>query len=196
MAARPSVGNRCVFVSNVAFVAALAIGGCDAKGDPPGSPVGGVGAGGGAVGGAGGDSSGSTISCNPTGTGCLCIADDTQPGQLDACSPTSVVQGATEQAICCTAQSLCSCIRYTCRSDPSSSFCQCGSVATLATVTLGSAVAECPAPTAQQKCCFSPDNGTCICSGLACAAEETAVPNCSAAAAGACNEGEAIAKCR
>ena len=50
----------------------------------------------------------------------------------------------------------------------------------------GDLVAECPAPTAGQKCCFSQDNATCICSGLACAAEETQVANCSATAAGAC----------
>src|SRR5262249_40631550 len=117
-------------------------------------------------------------------------------GQLTACSPASVVQGATEQGVCCTAESLCWCIRYTCRSDPSSSYCQCGSVATLATVTLGSPVAACPAPAAGQKCCFSQDNASCICSRLACAAEETEVPGCSATAAGACNPGEAIGACR
>ena len=69
-----------------------------------------------------------------------------------------------ERGVCCVAQSLCTCTPYTCRSDPSSSFCQCGSVVALAGVTLGTAVAECPAPTAAQKCCFSQDNASCICS--------------------------------
>jgi hypothetical protein len=177
------------------LVLAIAFVGCEANTDRTGSATldGSVGSGG--TGGFGG-TSGSTISCNPTGTGCLCIVDDSQPGQLTACSPASVVQGTTEQAVCCTAQSLCSCIRYTCRSDPASSYCQCGSVAILATVTLGSPAAECPAPTAQQKCCFSQDNASCICSLLACAAEETEVAGCSAAAAGACSAGAAIAACR
>ena len=175
---------------------------------PPGSgPLGGSAGGnaggggapggsGGGAGGAGGGLGGSTISCNPTATGCLCFADDTQPSQITDCSPASVVQGATEQGVCCTAQSLCSCLRYTCRSDPASSYCQCGSVATLATVTLGSPVAACPAPVAPQACCFSQDNQSCICSRLACAAEETEVAGCSAAVAGACAAGEEIAKCR
>src|SRR5437762_10201210 len=176
---------RCGIVANVVLAVALAAGGCDAMSAPPGSgPLGGSAGGnaggggapggsGGGAGGAGGGLGGSTISCNPTATGCLCFADDTQPSQITDCSPASVVQGATEQGVCCTAQSLCSCLRYTCRSDPASSYCQCGSVATLATVTLGSPVAACPAPVAPQACCFSQDDQSCICSRLACAAEET-----------------------
>ena len=147
------------------------------------------------VGGAGG-SSGQAISCTASGGGCLCLVGDPQPGQLTTCSPVSVAPSETERGVCCVTQSLCTCTPYTCRADPASSFCQCGAAATLATVTLGTAVAECPAPTAQQKCCFSQDNASCICSGLACAAEETQVPNCSATAAGACPAGEDIAACR
>ena len=143
-----------------------------------------------------GGSGGATISCNGTGGGCLCILGDSQPGQLAVCSPASVAQGAIEQGVCCLAVSLCTCIRYTCRSDPATSFCQCGSVLDLAAVTVGTQVAECPPPTAAQKCCHSQDNGTCICARLACAAEETEVANCSAAAAGACPGGEEIAACR
>ena len=63
-----------------------------------------------------------------------------------------------ERGVCCLTQSLCTCTPYTCRSTPSSSFCQCGSVVALAAVTLGRPVAECPAPAARQKCCFSQDN--------------------------------------
>jgi hypothetical protein len=193
---------RCGIVANAVIAFAVTVASCDAQSAPPGSAsqdgsIGGsTGGTGGEAGAAGGGSNGSTISCNPTGNGCLCIVDDSQPGQLDGCSPASVAQGATEKGVCCTAESLCSCIRYTCRSDPSSSFCQCGSVATLASVTLGSPAAECPAPTAAQKCCFSQDNASCICSLLACTAEEVAVPGCSATVAGACNAGEAIEKCR
>ena len=194
---------RCWIVANVVLVATLAIDGCNAKGDPPGAPpVGGSGTamggdgGGSATGGASGGSTGSTISCNPTAGGCLCIVDDAQPGQLAECSPSSVAQSALEQGVCCVAQSLCTCLRYTCRSDPASSYCQCGSVLALAAVTLGAQVAECPAPTAEQKCCFSPDNDMCICSRLACAAEEIQVANCSGARAGACNDGETITACR
>ena len=203
---------RCGIVANVVLAVAVLTAGCDSTSAPPGSgPPGGSAGGngggagtGGAPGGSGGGSGaasggglgGSTISCNPTATGCICIVDDTQPGQITACSPASVTQAATEQGVCCAAQSLCSCLRYTCRSDPASSYCQCGSVATLATVTLGSPVAECPPPAASQSCCFSQDNQSCICSRLACAAEETQVPSCSASVAGACNAGEEIAKCR
>jgi hypothetical protein len=147
-------------------------------------------------GGGDGGSSGATIACNPTGTGCLCIAGDSQPGQLAACSPASVAQNAMEHGVCCVAVSLCACIRYTCRSDTATSFCQCGSVLDLASLTIGTQVAECPPPMAGEKCCFSQDNATCICSRLACAAEEAEVPNCSAAAAGACRSGEEIAACR
>jgi hypothetical protein len=195
MAARRSAGVLCAIVANVAFAVALTTAGCIAKGDPPGSASvdGSTGGNGGGAGGA----SGSTISCNPTAGGCLCIADDEQPGQLTDCGPGSVAQNALEQGVCCTAVSLCTCLRYTCRSDPASSYCQCGSVVDLASVTLGTQVAECPVPTEAQKCCFSPDNHMCICSRVAaCAAEEMQVSSCSAAVAGACNSGEEIAACR
>jgi hypothetical protein len=153
--------------------------------------------GGGADGGGGsGASTGASISCNATGTGCLCIANDGQPSQLGECSPTSVATTDTERGVCCVTQALCTCIRYTCRSNPASSYCQCGPVSTLESVTVGSPAAECPAPVTGQKCCFSQDNASCICSRLACAAEEAEVPNCSAATAGACPSGEDIAACR
>jgi hypothetical protein len=151
---------------------------------------------GGAPGGGGAGASGATISCNATGSGCLCIADDAQPGTLAACSPVSVTTSEAERGVCCVAESLCTCTRYTCRSDPASSYCQCGSVAILATVTLGDQTAECPPPAAGQKCCFSPDNASCICSRLGCAAEETEVSACAAVTAGACATGEDIAACR
>ena len=194
MAAGHSRRDRCAAGANTghtfAALIALFVVGCFGRDDvasgPPGSGVGGD----------NGGATGSTISCNPTGTGCLCIVDDTQPGQLTACSPTSVAANAMEQGVCCVAQSLCTCTRYTCRSDPSSSYCTCGSVAILTTVTLGSPVAECPTPAPGKKCCFSQDNASCICSGLACGPEEIEVANCSAAAAGVCANGEAIDKCR
>lgn len=171
------------------------VAGCNARGGDRG-----VGHGGGGTGDdAGADSSGeasASIACNPSATGCLCLVDDGQAGQIDACSPTSVAENETERGVCCVSQSLCVCIRYTCRSDPGSSFCQCGSVLNLSSLTSGSLVGECPEPSAQQRCCFSQDNGTCICSRLACAGEEIAVANCSAAAAGACRPGEEIAACR
>jgi hypothetical protein len=168
---------------------AALIAGCDGRDNVPGGTTGS-----GSIGGGGGANA--TISCNATGTGCLCIVNDPQPGQLDACTPTSVVQSEAERGVCCVTQSICSCIRYTCRSDPASSFCQCGSVANLSTVTLGVPAAECPPPTATQKCCFSPDNASCICSGLACGAEEMPVANCAASTAGACAPGEEIMACR
>ena len=194
---------RCGVIVNVCAAVALSFAmlnaACDTRGDVAGGqPDSGSlsGDGDGGVGGAGGGSGGSTISCNPTGSGCLCIVDDSQPGQLAACSPASVGQSALEQGVCCVAVSLCACIRYTCRSDPATSYCQCGSVLDLASVTIGAQAAECPPPTAAQKCCFSRDNATCICSRLACAAEETDVPNCSATAAGACPGGQEISACR
>ena len=57
---------------------------------------------------------------------------------------------------------------------------------TLAAVTLGT-----PSPSVRRRrrrrsVASRQDNASCICSGLACAAEETQVPNCSATAAGAC----------
>ena len=181
---------RCAIVANVTFILTLAVAACrdDVAGGPTGAgATGGTGAAG---------SSGASVSCSSTGTGCLCIANDAQPGQLTDCSPTSVVENDMEKGVCCVAQALCSCVRYTCRADPASSYCQCGPVSTLATVTVGSPVVECPAPAAGQKCCFSQDNASCICSRLACAAEETEVPACSAAAAGACPAGEDIPACR
>ena len=195
MATRRLPRDRCGFIANAAIAFILSTNGlivaCEDRDDGAGGMPDG-----GSLGGAGGSGGGATISCNPTGNGCLCIVDDSQPGTLTTCSPTSVAQSEMEKGVCCVAQSLCSCIRYTCRSDPGSSFCQCGSASNLATVTLGSPVAECPTPAATQKCCFSPDNQTCICSGLACAAEEMQVANCSATAAGACSSGEDIAACR
>jgi hypothetical protein len=186
MATRRPPRVRCGVVANVAVAFVLAIAGCDAKGDGPGGVR---------IDGGGGGASGS-ISCNTTAGGCLCFVDDAQPGDVNTCSPTSVVANEMERGVCCLTLSLCTCTRYSCRSDPGSSFCQCGSVTTLAGVTLGSPVAECPAPTADQKCCFSQDNDTCVCSRLACAAEETAVSSCSATAAGACNSDEEIDTCR
>jgi hypothetical protein len=184
---------RCGFVSNVALVVSSMIvasfAACN-RDDVAGGP------GASGAGGTGGGPGGSTLACNPTGVGCLCLIDDAQLGQLTACSPSSVAQNEMERGTCCVAQALCSCIRYSCRSDPASAYCQCGTVATLAGMTLGSPVAECPAPVTGQKCCFSQDNATCICSRLACPEEETEVANCSAAAAGACASGEAIEKCR
>jgi hypothetical protein len=149
-----------------------------------------------AEGGGFGGSGGATISCNSSATGCLCLIGDSQPGQITTCSPTSVAQNEMERGVCCVAQALCTCIRYTCRSDPATSYCQCGSTVDLATVTLGTQVAECPPPTTDQKCCASPDNGSCICSRLACGAEEIQVANCSATAAGACMAGGEIPACR
>jgi hypothetical protein len=199
MATRRPQRVRCDIVANVVFASLMSVAGLTAGCETRDDVAGGLGdsgtLGGGGAGGGGG-SGAATISCNPTGTGCLCIVGDSQPGQAATCSPTSVPQNEMERGVCCVAQSLCSCIRYTCRSDPASSFCQCASVATLAAVTLGSPVAECPAKTGTQKCCFSQDNATCICSGLACAAEETEVPSCSATAAGACRSGEEINACR
>jgi hypothetical protein len=124
------------------------------------------------------------------------VLDDPQPGQIATCTPTSVAQNEMERGVCCLTQALCICTAYTCRSNPASSYCQCGSVSALAGVTLGSLVAECPAPSGEQKCCFSRDNASCTCARLACAAEETEVPNCSATTAGACSPGEEIATCR
>jgi len=198
MATRRHSRVRCGLVANAISIAAtlgaMLTGGCEGRDNiPGGGALGGIG---GADGEGGSGGSSSTISCNTTGTGCLCIVDDAQPGQITDCSPASVPRSEAERGVCCVTQSICACIRYTCRSDPGSSFCQCGSVANLATVTLGSAVAECPPPTGTQKCCFSPDNSTCICSGLDCAAEETPVASCSATAAGACAPGEEIAACR
>jgi hypothetical protein len=197
MAARAS-RVRCDNVANVVLASILSMtglaGGCDGRDDIAGRI--GDGSVGGTQGGGGGDDDGSSISCNPTGTGCLCIVADSQPGQLDACSPASIVQSETERGICCAAESLCTCLRYTCRSDPGSSFCQCASVSSLAGVTLGSAVADCPPPASGQTCCFSEDNATCICARLACAEGEVSVENCSAVTAGACRSGEDIAACR
>jgi hypothetical protein len=191
MATRRPLRVHCGFVANVLFAVVACIAACDGRDNVAGGLVDG-----GNVGTGSGGSGGSTISCNPTGGGCLCIADDAQPGQLTECSPTSVAQSEMEHGVCCVTQALCACLRYTCRSDPGSSFCQCGSVSTLASVTIGSPVAECPAPAAGKHCCFSQDNATCICSGLACADEETEVAGCSASAAGACNSGEDITACR
>jgi hypothetical protein len=187
---------RCGSVVNGAFAVSLTItgliGGCDGRDDVPGGR-----ADAGSLGG-GNDDGGasSSISCNPTGNGCLCIVADNQPGQLAVCNPASVVQNETERGVCCVAEALCACLRYTCRSDPNSSFCQCASVSSLAGVTLGNPVAECPPPASGQTCCFSQDNATCICARLACADDEVEVANCSASAAGACRSGEEIAACR
>ena len=204
MAMRRHVVVGCGMVANelLAFVliVAASFAACEERNGGAGSrPPDGAATGGdqGGSGTGGSGSVGPTISCSASGGGgCLCLVGDPQPGSLTACSPASVAQAETERGVCCLAESLCTCTRYTCRADPASSFCQCGSVLALAGVTLGTLVAECPAPTAQQKCCFSQDNATCICSGLACAAEETQVPNCSATAAGACRAGEDIAACR
>jgi hypothetical protein len=200
MAMRRQADGGCGVVANVlhAFVlfVAASFAACDDRGGAGSRPDDSGALGGDEGGGGAGGASGQTISCSASGDGCLCLIGDPQPGQITACDPVSVARGEAERGVCCVTQSLCTCVPYTCRSDPASSFCQCGSVPTLATVTLGTAVAECPAPTAQQKCCFSQDNASCICSGLACAVEETQVSNCSATAAGACLAGEDIAACR
>lgn len=180
---------RCGIVANVLLAFALSVAGCAAD-DVAGGHVT-VDGGGGSGGGPGG-----SISCNPVGPACLCELDAPQPGQLTTCSPTSVAATDTQRGVCCLTQSLCICTPFTCRSNPASSYCQCGSVSALAAVTLGSPVAECPPPTAAQKCCFSADNDSCTCANLPCAAEETEVANCSATAAGACDSGEEIDTCR
>jgi hypothetical protein len=102
MATRRPHRVRCGFVANVLFAvtlpAASFIVGCEGRDNVPG---------GGALGGVGGSGAGgagSTISCNPTGGGCLCIVDDAQPGQLTECSPTSVAQSAMERGVCCVVQ--------------------------------------------------------------------------------------------
>jgi hypothetical protein len=199
MAIARHVSAGCRIVANVtlalAALIACTVAACEDRGGAGGRPPD---AGDGAVGGVQGDgaSGGASISCNQSGGGCLCLVGDAQPGAIATCSPASVVQDATEQGVCCLAQALCTCTRYTCRSDPASSFCQCGAVLSLASVTLGTSVAECPAKLPEQKCCLSSDNATCICSRLACSAEEVEVPNCSAAAAGACEGDQAIEACR
>ena len=175
---------------SIAF--ALSVAGCAADDVASGH----VQTGTGGTGGTGGGGPGGSISCNPVGPACLCELDAPQAGQLTTCSPTSVAANDMQRGVCCLTQSLCICTPFTCRSNPSSSYCQCGSVSALAAVTLGSPVAECPTPTAQQKCCFSPDNDSCTCANLPCAAEETEVANCSATAAGACDSGEEIGTCR
>jgi len=189
MARRPS-RVRCDIVANVFLAFALSVVACAADDVAGGN----VTADGGAGGGGGGP--GGSISCNPVGPGCLCMVDDPQPGQLTTCSPTSVAANDMQRGVCCLTQALCICTPYTCRSNPASSFCQCGSLSALAAVTLGSPVAECPTPTAAQKCCFSADNDSCTCANLACAAEETEVANCSATTAGTCDSGEEIDLCR
>src|SRR5262245_38264269 len=115
MATRRRHSVHCGIVANVRSVVALyifyLIAGCTARDDAAGGrtdggPLGEDDAGGMAQ----GDTGGATISCNPTGSGCLCIVDDSQPGQLAACSPTSVTQSPMEQGVCCVALSLCACI--------------------------------------------------------------------------------------
>src|SRR5262245_54039195 len=110
MATRRRETIRCGIVANVRCATALSIvaliAGCDVQDDDVATDRGDAGSLGGDGGGGGGGFSGATIACNPTGTGCLCIAGDSQAGQLAACSPASVAQSAMERGVCCVAVSL------------------------------------------------------------------------------------------
>src|SRR5207253_6254411 len=100
------------------------------------------GTGGGAGGAAGGDRT-----CSMTPSGCFCL-QGTDPG-LAGCNTTSVVKNSGERGACCDDGSgFCKCDAYSCKSNPTTKICVCGTSVTVGLeVMSGSQVAECPAPT-------------------------------------------------
>ena len=130
------------------------------------------------------------LSCSGTPTGCLCIGGDSEPGQLTSCSMSSVVTSEGQQGVCCQGPILCYCDAYLCKHDMNAGYCECGTAFVVnMDVANGMVVQACPAPTAQQKCCFLESAGTCTCSTLDCE-DATPVPSCSLATVTLCQSDE------
>ena len=144
--------------------------------------------------GGGGDAQGDGgSSCSVTPSGCFCIAG-TDLGGLTSCDSASVVKDGAERGFCCadtgTDSPLCRCDAYVCKNNPTAQDCECGTAFSVAMdVPTGTTATDCPAPTASQKCCFSAETATCICSTLDCESA-VAVPDCSVTRVAACPSGQ------
>src|SRR5262249_17736020 len=99
---------------------------------------------------------------------------------------STVVHDGTERGTCCDNGLVCACDAYTCRHDPARAYCQCGSTFSVSQVVQGNAVAECPAPGVEEKCCLSTETNTCICAMLDCDEGAVGVPSCGLAAVAVC----------
>src|SRR3954469_12443669 len=126
------------------------------------------------------------LACSATPSGCLCASRNEQPGDLLACSTSSVAVHAGEQGVCCGNATLCTCDAYTCKADTSLGFCQCGATAALSANLTGAALASCPADAAQ-KCCLLADTHVCTCSANDCEGAATSVASCTVGMVAVCD---------
>jgi hypothetical protein len=126
------------------------------------------------------------LACSATPSGCLCASRNEQPGDLLACSTSSVAVHAGEQGVCCGNATLCTCDAYICKADTSLGFCQCGATAALSANLTGAGVASCPADAAQ-KCCLLADTHICTCSANDCEGAATSVASCTVGMVAVCD---------
>jgi hypothetical protein len=126
------------------------------------------------------------VACSATPSGCLCVSRDEQAGDLLACTGTSVAVHSGEQGVCCGNTDLCACDAYTCKSDATLGFCQCGPTGALSASLTGPGMASCPAD-ATQKCCLLADTHACSCSASDCDGGATMVASCTVAMVAVCD---------
>ena len=128
------------------------------------------------------------VACSATPSGCLCASRDEQPGDLLACSGSSVAVHGGEQGVCCGNATLCSCDAYTCKADAALGFCQCAATGALSADLTGAGIASCPTDAAQ-KCCLLADTHVCTCSTNDCEGSATSVASCTVGMVAACDGG-------
>jgi hypothetical protein len=155
----------------------------------------GNGGGGGSDGGdAGRERAGNGTACSPVPSGCFCQDSQAEPGTLDRCSTSSVVQAGGEQGLCCDSSPFCFCDAFVCRYDAALKYCQCGTSFSVTMIVQGTIVSECPAPAPSERCCLSSDTQgkkLCTCSSMDCDAS-TAVARCALADVAVCGAGEEV----
>jgi len=125
------------------------------------------------------------LACSQTPSGCLCADREALPDDLNACSRSSVATHSGEVGVCCTADQLCSCESFACKSDGDLAFCQCGPTISFPETLVASSIDACPA-SATQKCCLSPETRVCVCSAADCDSGAMMVASCTVATVAVC----------
>jgi hypothetical protein len=132
-----------------------------------------------------------------TANSCTCTRTSPGSNDLTACSAVSVVSSDLEQGICCEDNFDCKCTAYSCASSISLGICECGP-AGAANLSGSSAVLECAAFTAGQKCCLDANAHSCVCSSAGCLATGSVeVSSCSVVRVATCaSDATAWANCK
>jgi hypothetical protein len=125
--------------------------------------------------------------CTRFPAGCSCVDGDPAADE-SPCTTMTVATMPGDVGVCC-ARTMCQCAPFICRNDASQGYCSCGVSTTITGVVQGDVVTTCPLPTAPQKCCYSHQFQSCVCSLLDCTTGWQTVPSCSITDVAVCLDG-------